>query len=250
MFLKDAEEMARKAGEIINKGYYTMENETEVKLPKDFVTKIDKESEKIIRKMIKEKYPEHGIIGEEYGKEGEEKEYVWIIDPLDGTTNFIHRIPMFAVSIALKKNRETILGIVYNPVTNEMFYAEKEKGAFLNGKKIKPSEEELENWFMGWCFPDSTRGQKVENAVYSIFFPRTLRLTKLGTAALELCYSACGRIDSYIGIGLKEWDYSAGEFIVREAGGKVIKKTIHERNVIISGPKNNVELIDKEVSTV
>lgn len=229
---------AKKAGKLILLG-----SETNFKIKEkdrnDFVTNIDKLSEKLIIKEIKSVYPDHGILAEESfsGQSTAEQlftkyKYIWIIDPLDGTTNFLHGLPFYAVSIALFKtlkadrsknfdylSGEIILGVVFCPKTNELFYAEKSHGAFLNDKKIKVSKtEKVKNAFTATGFPP--RHEKENLPYFAKILKKAQAVRRLGSAALDLCYTAAGRFDAYWEFGLKPWDIAAGALILEEAGGR------------------------------
>lgn len=235
------------AGKIIETGYFGKINFIE-KNVQDYVTKFDLKTEKFIKKEIRKKYPTHNILAEESGKTNTSSNYQWIIDPIDGTTNFIHKIPICAISIALEYKNELIAGAIYNPITKEFFYAEKGKGAYLNGKKISiKSNKKIENWFLAWCYPDSMKNEKNVRNIFDLFYPKCLRVTKLGSAAIELAYVSSGRVDGYISIGLKKWDYAAGELIVKEAGGILLKEKIGKDNLFISSSIENSKLILKMI---
>lgn len=259
-FLKD---VTKEAGEIIRKGYYGEVNVREKSL-QDYVTEIDLDVEKKIIEKIKEKFPDHNILAEESGNEKIDSDFEWVIDPLDGTTNFIHKIPMSAISIGLEKVGLTIVGAVYNPITDELFYAEKGKGAYLNGKKLKIESKEthmnevhgahgtkfhreIEDWFLAWCYPDPKRNEKSVKKVWEVFYPKCLRVTKLGSAALELAYVAANRVDAYLSIGLKRWDYSAGQLIVEEAGGVFLREKLLGDDLFIAASEENARKIKNEI---
>jgi myo-inositol-1(or 4)-monophosphatase len=245
--LEFARSLALKAGKIVKEGYYA-ELLVETKGELDFVTKIDREAEKEIRKEVERTFPTHGFIGEESGTTKKNAEYAWVVDPLDGTTNFIHKIPFFGVSIALKRTGETIVGVVYNPMTDEMFYAEKGKGAYMNGKQLKIKKpNKFEKWFMAHCFRDTTKHEEAERIIFDAFFYQTARTAKLGSASLELCYAASSRVDAYIGLSLKEWDYAAGNLIVKEAGGETILSELVGKHIVIAGHHEAVHLIMSKI---
>lgn len=192
----------------------------EQKGSESFVTNVDIESEKRIFKVLKSEYPEHNFISEEAGFENNNSDYTWVIDPLDGTHNFIHSIPFFAISIALKHLKKTVLGVVYLPLSGELFHAQKGKGAFLNGKGIAVSKtnniRELVVIYGG-----TLRG-KPEHMVGLRGFVKEARfLRTLGAAAIDMCYVASGRVDVDVERNVREYDFAAGQLIVEEAGGKV-----------------------------
>jgi len=188
---------------------------------KGITTKYDKEVDEVFVKAISEKYPAYNIWTEESGSTDKGSEYTWIADPLDGTVNFAIGNPLFCVALALLRKNEPILGVTYAPAINELFVAEKGKGAFLNLERISVSTaEELEECYVYFCEggdEDRLRTGKINAVVY----PRVRDLRKLGSASLEAAWIACGRGDAYITTKIEPWDIAAGVLLVREAGGKV-----------------------------
>lgn len=193
----------------------------------DLVTKADIESEKIITETIRAVYPDHSILAEEGGLTANDTSIAqanrWIIDPLDGTTNFAHQLPLFCCSIAFQHKNEIIAGIVFNPVTNELFTAVKNGGAYLNGAKIKVSDKnDLKESLLVTGFPYDTKDiidpiiKRLSNCLKA-----AQGIRRLGSAALDLCYIACGRFDGFWEQKLKPWDTAAGYLIASEAGGVV-----------------------------
>lgn len=222
--VKTAVEAARKAGLYLldNWGKVSVEAADE-KNKNDFVTFVDKTSEKMIIEYILSEFPDHQILAEEGGKQQTGSEYQWIIDPLDGTTNFIRHIPVFAVSIAVKYQNEIIAGVVFNPVDNELFSAAKGQGARLNGTPIHISGiTDFSRAFLATGFPHQSKRflPQFVRSFSDIFF-RCAGVRRLGSAALDLCYTACGRFEGFWEIGLNPWDIAAGSLIVCEAGGEV-----------------------------
>lgn len=216
-------EIIKEAGLHIKDKFYTDFEVSSKEGINNLVTEVDKSTEKLIRKRIEETYPEHAILGEEYGgQETRQKGFVWIVDPIDGTVNYAQRIPICCVSIGIMLDGIMKYGAVYNPMMDELFYAEKDKGAFLNGKKIKVSEPRP---FKRSClvtgFPYK-HPQKVDIiAIFSKIAAMGVPIRRLGSAALDLCWLACGRFDGFWEFGLNPWDVAAGYLIVKEAGGKV-----------------------------
>jgi len=189
----------------------------------DLITEVDLRSEKEIIKVIRKEYPDHDILAEEGDGWNRDAEYKWLIDPLDGTTNYAHGFPCFAISIALEKRGEIILGIVYDPLREELFSAQKGKGSYLNKKKISVSKtNQLSDSLLATGFPYDVH-QNPENNLnhFSNFTLRAQGIRRAGSAALDLCYVASGRLDGFWEMRLKPWDVSAGSLIVTEAGGKV-----------------------------
>lgn len=188
----------------------------------DIVTQADKLSEQLIINNIHTHYPTHSILSEESGEETQkDSEYKWIIDPLDGTTNFSSGLPLFSISIAVQKNNETIIGVVYAPYLNEVFHAVKGEGAFLNGNPISvsrnsnPAKAVLAT---GFPIDKNTNSDNNLNNVARIM-PQIRGLRRLGSAAIDLCYVAAGFLDGYWELNLHKWDIAAGELIISEAGG-------------------------------
>src|SRR3989304_2481447 len=219
-FKKTAIDTAKKAGLLLKKNIDKV-HRIEFKGVIDIVTEMDKKAEDLIIETLKSSFPEHGILTEESLEQKSSSEYRWIIDPLDGTTNYSHGFPVFCVSIALEKNGEIILGVVYNPMLNELFTAEKGKGAYLNNKKIKVSDiKELTKSLLATGFPYDIRTSRDNNiAHFANFAVRAQAIRRAGSAALDMCYVACGRIDGFWEMKLKPWDTAAAWLIIKEAGG-------------------------------
>ncbi|MBA4349147.1 MAG: inositol monophosphatase [Thermodesulfovibrio sp.] len=223
-FLNTAVKAARLAGNIIldNIGKISKED-VGLKQASDFVTRVDMDSEMTIINTIKKRFPDHFILAEESIKETETDAFRWIIDPLDGTTNYIHGYPVFSVSIALQYRKEIILGVIFDPLKNELFSAEKGKGAFLNGHPINVSAvSTLQSSLITTGFP--FRKKEFIDDYLKLFkniFNKASDLRRAGSAALDLAYTACGRCEAFFEIGLSPWDVAAGSIIIKEAGGIV-----------------------------
>jgi len=224
-FLNRAIEAAKLAGEI-QRDYFSKGVEVKIKGGEHHnrVTIADLESEKAIVSLIKKHYPEHNILAEEGKYKTTDSEYKWVIDPLDGTNNFSRGISIFCVSIALAKNDEVILGVIYDVLKDELFTAEKGKGAFLNGKKITVSHNN--KWsdcllVTGFYYDRGQAMMKNLDIIRKFFLAGVLGIRRFGSAALDLCYVACGRLDGYWEFELNPWDFSAGKCILEEAGGKI-----------------------------
>ncbi|MBM4331889.1 MAG: inositol monophosphatase [Deltaproteobacteria bacterium] len=189
----------------------------------NLVTEMDLLAEKVIVSTINRRYPDHNILAEEQTTKQKNSPFRWIIDPLDGTTNYAHGFPVFCVSIALEKSGEIILGVVYDPTRGELFLAEKGKGARLNGKKIQVSSvPKLSLSLLATGFPYDLRESPVNNFDhFHNFALRVHAVRRAGSAALDLCYVAAGRFDGFWEMKLGTWDMAAGSLIVREAGGKI-----------------------------
>lgn len=198
-------------------------NKIEYKGTSDLVSYVDKESEKQIVSGLSAIFPDAGFITEEATVAQEDKEYKWVIDPLDGTTNFLHGVPPYSVSIALIRGREIVVGVVYEVNLDECFYAWKGGGAYLNGKPIKVSPiSKLKDSLLTIGFPYN-QGDKSDNHFKALQQLQNLShgIRRFGSAAVDLSYVACGRLEAYYEFNLKIWDIAAGILIVREAGGKV-----------------------------
>tara|TARA_B100001059_G_C17754735_1_gene539241 strand:- start:25 stop:765 length:741 start_codon:yes stop_codon:yes gene_type:complete len=199
---------AQKASRALIRDFGEIEKlQVSIKGPTDFVSNADLKAEKIIIEELKKARPFYSILSEEDGSEtNKDKNNIWIIDPIDGTTNFLHGIPHFAISIALKSNNEIVAGLIYDPIKDEMFYAEKENGAFFNNQRIRVSKKRDLNKCLF-----ATGGLLKDHL--------DLPLRKSGSAALDMAYVAAGRYDGYFQNDLNLWDIAAGIIILREAGG-------------------------------
>lgn len=217
----DAIAWTREAGEVQLKYFRSSHLNIRAKFnDSDIVTEADKASEQVIINNINRTYPQHAILSEEMGGNAVESDYRWIIDPLDGTTNFSNGLPLFSVSIAVEYRGEVIVGVVYAPYLDEMFHAVKGGGAWLNGKPIAPSgKESLSHSVVTTGFPvdkDITTDNNLDNV--SRVLPRVRGMRRLGSAAIDLCYVAAGFLDGYWEMNLHTWDVAAGQLIVQEAG--------------------------------
>lgn len=189
----------------------------------NLVTEIDKKSEERIFEIIRQDFPGHYILSEEAGALVQESEYKWIIDPIDGTVNYAHAIPLTCVSIALEKNGVVILGAVHNPISGEFFFAEKDNGASLNDKKISVSDcTEFGRSLLVTGFPYDSSSYKPDPVeIFKKFIMLDMPIRRLGSAALDLCWTACGRFEAFWEYNLNAWDVAAGALILEEAGGLI-----------------------------
>ena len=207
----------------------------------DYVTEIDRASEQQIVREIKRYHPDHAILGEEGGAEGE-SDHVWIIDPLDGTSNYLHGIPHFGISIALQVKGRTEQAVVFDPMRDELFSASRGSGAHLNNTRIRASARtSLDSAIVATAFPFRQRGMMgVYTGIFSDIFRKIEDIRRNGAAALDLAWLAAGRMDAYFEIGLKPWDVAAGTLIVREAGGVVTdfegNDAVEESHSILAAP--------------
>jgi myo-inositol-1(or 4)-monophosphatase len=220
--LKIVEVIARQAGAVLMEGYGHVSH-VQQKGVIDLVTEFDRRSEDVIVSAIQQEFPDHAILAEESGRNSTISEYQWVIDPLDGTTNFAHGIPIFAVSIALLRNNFPVLGVAYDPLRKEMFSAESGKGATLNHHSIHVSSvEDIRRAILSTGFPYDVHTNRRNNfAQFAHFQRRAQAVRHLGSAALDCAWTAMGRLDGYWEFGVKPWDIGAGAVIVREAGGHV-----------------------------
>lgn len=216
---------ARNAGKIIARSFEQLDLvQSELKGSNDFVTNVDKEAEEAIISTIQASFPDHSFIAEESGvTEGKESKYQWIIDPLDGTTNFVKGIPHFSVSIALKVDGKLDQAVVFDPIRGELFTASKGAGAQLDGKRLRVSKaKELAGTVLATGFPYRNRHQlDAYQSIFSDLFVQVADMRRAGSAALDLCYVAAGRFEGFWELGLKPWDTAAGQLIAREAGAVV-----------------------------
>ena len=215
---------ARRAATVINRASTQLDLLTvHSKSPNDFVTEVDHAAEKAIIEVLRDAFPGHGILAEESGETGPESEFNWIIDPLDGTTNFIHGFPQYAVSIAQTKNGVLEHAVVYDPVSNELFTASRGGGAFLNDRRIRVSRRtRLNEALLGTGFP--FRQFDNVDAYLGMFrelTQKTAGIRRPGAASLDLAYVAAGRLDGFWEMGLSPWDMAAGVLLIQEAGGLV-----------------------------
>ena len=220
-FLKN---IIQQAGDICRKDQKLLTpSDLEFKSKKDLVTITDKKVEDFIVQQIRAKYPLHDIFGEETGRTHFESDYLWIIDPIDGTTSFFHKQPFYSVSIAVQHKGKTILGAVYAPNLDELFYADQENGAFLNNHLICVSKaDKLVNSVMATGFACLRADLAFNNLFYfNKIVPKLRDIRRYGSAAIDLCYVACGRLDGFWEMHLNIYDIAAGAFIVEQAGGIV-----------------------------
>src|SRR5277367_5892549 len=242
---------ARRAGDLIVKSLSRLDSlKVDSKGRNDFVSEIDRKSEADIIATIRRSYPQHAILAEESGRSGSD-EYVWIIDPLDGTTNFLHGFPIFAVSIAVEHRGRLQHAVVYDPMRQEFFTASRGDGAQLEGKKIRVSTQRtLEGSLIGTGFPYRMAAAHIDDylAMLKVIMASAAGVRRPGAAALDLAYVAAGRIDGFWEFGLSPWDTAAGTLLIQEAGGRVGTPSGSEYalgpNVIAGNPKVYQALLD------
>lgn len=222
------ERAVRKAGKGLARDFGEVEHlQVSVKGPSDFVSTADLAAERALRAELEKARPGYSFLMEESGvSHGTDRDHVWIVDPLDGTTNFLHSIPHFAISVALQHRGELLAGMIYNPVLDELYWAEKGKGAYLNDRRLRVSgRRDLGESLIGTGIPFRGRGKAEDHAHYlkllAATMARTAGVRRPGAAALDLAYVAAGRFDGFFEIGLNKWDVAAGILLIREAGGFV-----------------------------
>jgi myo-inositol-1(or 4)-monophosphatase len=244
---------ARAAGSIINRAALDIERlKVDLKGANDFVTEVDHASEEAIIDVILESFPQHGILAEESGrsKGNRKSEFLWIIDPLDGTTNFIHGFPVYAVSIALAFRGKVEQAVVYDPARNDMFFASKGHGAYLNDRRLRVSKRiKLQQCLIGTGFP-FRKGDNFKRylKIFEEVMQQSAGLRRPGAAALDLCYVAAGWYDGFFETGLSPWDVAAGSLMITEAGGLVGNFTgdadfLYQREVVAANPKVYGQLV-------
>jgi myo-inositol-1(or 4)-monophosphatase len=244
---------ARAAGAIINRAALDVDLlKVNVKGPNDFVSEVDRAAESAIIEILLQAYPDHGILAEESGSShgNRTSEYQWIIDPLDGTTNFLHGLPIYAVSIGLAHRDVVQQAVVYDPARNDLFFASRGRGAFLNDRRLRVSKRvNLSDALVGTGFP-FRRGDDFERYLQMMqsVMQRCAGLRRPGAAALDLCYVAAGWYDGFFETGLSPWDVAAGSLMITEAGGLIGNFTgeshfLHQREVVAGSPKIYGQLV-------
>ena len=246
-FKKVAFLAVRKAGKIIEKNFRKI-NKVSFKKDLSLLTKVDIASEKTITQLIKNNFPSHNILAEERGgKIG--NNYTWIIDPLDGTTNYSRNIPFFSISLALTYRRNPILGVIFNPISKELYFAEKGKGAFLNGQRIKETQQQILSraliLFNKYRTEDAFR--KIHKII-GVVGKKSPGFRIFGSVTLTLCYLASGKSDACFAAGMNPWDLSARVLIIKEAGGKVTNLKgedwqLGEKDIIAANKKLHNQLL-------
>jgi len=244
---------ARAAGSIINRAALDLDLlKVNVKGPNDFVSEVDQAAEQAIIEILLQAYPGHGILAEESGRAhgAKHSEYVWIIDPLDGTTNFLHGFPVYAVAIALAHRGQVEQAVVYDPTRNDLFFASKGRGAFLNDRRLRVSKRiRMNEALIGTGFP-FRKGDNFKRYVkmFEEVMQHCAGLRRPGAAALDLCYVAAGYYDGFFETGLNPWDVAAGSLMITEAGGLIGNFTgeadyLYQREVVAGTPKIYGQLV-------
>jgi myo-inositol-1(or 4)-monophosphatase len=249
-FMAVARNAAQMAGKLLKENIHGT-REIKHKGEIDLVTEMDTRSERVVVEMLRTAFLDHNIIAEEETNIRNGSDFTWIIDPLDGTTNYAHGYPCFSVSIALEQNGEIVLGVVYDPMRNEMFSARKGEGADLNGRPIRVSDvDRLINSLLATGFPYDRKANGKNNIEYfENMLMASQEVRRDGSAALDLCSVACGRFDGFWELKLKSWDVAAGSLIVGEAGGMVSdlsgsKFNIHDGDILTSNGNIHDQMLD------
>ena len=245
----------RKAAKILIRDFGEVEKlQVSLKGPGDFVTVSDKKVEKILIDELQRARPNYSILSEEIGLIKKDEEFKWIIDPIDGTANFLHGIPHFGISIGLERNKEIICGIIYDPIKNEMFFAEKGNGSYLNNQRMRVSaRSKLMDCIIftgGPTYKSNDEDKKLSLKEYEKFSSKIgIPLRKMGSASLDMAYVAAGRCDGFWQRNLNYWDIAAGIILVKEAGGFVMDfngndEYIENKNILVTNSKINEQMIE------
>jgi len=243
--LNIAVKAARRAGAIINRASQDIGTlNIKSKNYNDFVSEVDVAAERVIIDTLKDAYPNHGFLGEESGSSENQSDFIWIIDPLDGTTNFLHNFPQYCVSIALQHKGEITQAVIYEPNRNDLYTATKGRGAFLNDKRIRVSKcDKLQQSLIGTGFPfRDFKHLDTYLAMFKSMLQKTSGIRRPGSAALDLAYVANGSLDAFWEIGLSSWDIAAGALLVQEAGGIISNLNgkegwLESGNILAASPK-------------
>jgi len=245
-----AQKAARVAGRLIKNNFHK-EKHVSYKGRIDLVTDIDKRAEDRILEVINDNFPEHNILTEESDLDRDSKsEFCWVIDPLDGTTNYVHEFPFVNVSVALQKNNETIVGVVFNPILDEFFYAIKNRGSYKNEERLAVSSStDLKKSVLATGFPYEMDSERNNLNNFNRIIKKCRGVRRPGAAAIDLCYVAAGIFDGFWEIELHPWDTAAGILIVKEAGGKVSnfdgsEFSIFDREIVATNGKLHTDLIN------
>ncbi len=246
--------VAKESGDILRKGFGTTFAIQAKDGRHDLVTEFDIKCEKLIIERLHACYPDHNFFCEESGHlQKTESDYQWIIDPLDGTVNFAHNIPIFSVSIALAKNHELLCGVIYHPLMDELFVAEKAKGAYLNESKLQvTSTENFTHSVFGTGFPYNTYENPLHCLEHFINITKQgILIRRLGSAAIDLAYLAAGRFDAFWEVFLKPWDFAAGKLLIEEAGGIVTDihgnayQQLQEGSIVAANPHLHKKILEQ-----
>ncbi len=245
-------ELAKKVGKMQKKKFRENFKVSTKSSEADLVTEVDILSEKIIRERIGEKYTDHNILGEEEGRSDRNSDYTWIVDPLDGTNNFAVGYPIYSVSIALQYKDDIVLGVIYLPERDEIYFAAKDKGSFSEHKRLKVSEESsLSRSILATGFPYDKQESEIDNLTpFRLIAKQCRGIRRSGSAAFDLLCAASGILEAVWEFKLSEWDIAAGKILIREAGGEVFETQINGSSLIIAGSKKIVQKLKKIIEDV
>jgi myo-inositol-1(or 4)-monophosphatase len=248
--LNTAIKAARRAGTIINRGSLELDRlQISRKGPRDYVTEVDRAAEEAIIDVLRTAYPDHSFLGEEFGQQGGEASEgklaanEWVIDPLDGTTNFIHGFPTYAISIAFRQFGQVTQAVIYDPSRNELFTASRGGGAFLNDRRMRVSNQlKFHDALLGAAWPGSFGSSELSQPRFLEMAGQCAAVRRTGSSVLDMAYMAAGRLDGFCGLGLKPWDMAAASLMVLEAGGLIgdfqgEQTWMESGNVIAANPK-------------
>jgi len=250
-FERIAIEAALAGGEVLRRRFADRDHPTvEVKAKHDYVTEVDREAEAAVVAVLRQRVPDHAILAEEGSPGGADATYRWIVDPLDGTTNFIHGVPAFAVSVGLEDTNGLVTGAIHDPCRGETFHAHRGGGAFLNGTRIAVADlDHLDAALIATGFPFREMERlPAYLAAFERFVRSTSGLRRAGSASLDLAYTACGRYDGFFEVGLQPWDLAGGALVVMEAGGIVTDVRggpgfLREGSVVAAGPRLHAAML-------
>jgi len=231
IYLEAAKEVSREAGELLRENFFKA-GEIFFKGEVNLLTESDTAAQDLIFRRLSNKFPSHDFLAEEGLRKLSAAEFRWVFDPLDGTTNFAHRFPVFCVSLGLEHRKELVCGVVFNPMSGELFWAERGGGAYLNGQKISVSKiDDLDKSLVATGFPYDLRETKTNIDHHNHFLLKTQGVRRCGSAALDLCSVACGRFDGFWEMKLNPWDTAAGAVIIEAAGGRITDFEGHVVNI-------------------
>ena len=254
--LNTAIKAARRGATVINRASFDLDRVSVTeKHFNDFVTEVDQAAEAAIIEVLSDAYPDHAFLAEESGQSGSQREGVaadneWVIDPLDGTTNFIHGFPTYAISIALRQRGQISQAVIYDPARNELFTASRGGGAFLNDRRIRVSSQlKFYDALLGGYWPGSTGPEAALTGRFAEMTRTCAGVRRTGSSVLDMAYVAAGRLDGFCGIGLKQWDMAAASLLVLEAGGLVSdlqgeQTWMQEGNVLAAAPKIFTQMLN------
>jgi myo-inositol-1(or 4)-monophosphatase len=231
--LETAIRAAREAGRVLLEGTRG-EIRVDHLAQRDVKLAMDKKAEEVILRIVREKFPEHATLSEECGAVGPKSDYLWVVDPLDGTVNYSRHMPLWGTSVALLHQGKEIVGVIFDPIHDELYHAEAGQGAFLNGRRIRVSEKSpLSAGIVAFGFSSDEARLRRGLAATAQLPLAASKVRGLGSAVLHLAYVACGRMDGFFEFGINQWDIASGVVLIREAGGKVTTRTLPDRSIDI-----------------